>query len=78
MKRAIEQETLQALIETGAAREFRVLREGEGEAWRLEVRLGVKWLPIRSRREPVRYWRSLTAVGRFCEGVGIKVLTVEM
>lgn len=33
MKRAIEQETLQALVETSAAREFRVLREDE--AWRL-------------------------------------------
>lgn len=76
MRTAIEQETLAALIETGAAREFRVLRDGE--AWRLELRLGVKWLPIRSRREPVRLWRSLTAVGRFCEGVGIKVLTVEL
>lgn len=69
-------ETLQALVETGAAREFRVLREGE--TWRLGLRLGAKWLPIRSRREPVRYWRSLTAVGRFCEGMGIKVLTVEL
>ncbi|MEA1604579.1 hypothetical protein [Pseudomonas spirodelae] len=76
MKRAIEQETLQALVETGAAREFRVLREGDD--WRLELRLGVKWLPVRSRREPVRHWRSLTAVGRFCEGVGIKTLTVEL
>lgn len=75
MKRAIEQEALQALVETGAAREFQVLREGED--WRLELRLGVKWLPVRSRREPVRVWRSLTAVGRFCESVGIKVLTVE-
>ncbi|WP_223522344.1 hypothetical protein [Pseudomonas sp. A-B-26] len=76
MKRSIEQETLAALVETGAAREFRVLREGE--VWRLELRLGSKWLPVRSRREPVRLWRSLTAVGRFCEGVGIKVLTVEL
>lgn len=47
MKRAIEQETLQVLVETGAAREFRVLREGE--AWRLELRLGVKWLPVVNR-----------------------------
>lgn len=38
---AIERETLTALVETGAAREFRVLREGE--AWRLELRLDVKW-----------------------------------
>ena len=32
MKKAIEQETLAALVETGVAREFRVLRECE--AWR--------------------------------------------
>jgi hypothetical protein len=76
MRKAIEQETLAALVETAAAREFRVLREGE--AWRLELRLGAKWLPIRSRREPIRYWRSLTAVGRFCDGQGIKTLTVEL
>lgn len=38
MKRAVEQERLQASVETGIAREFRVLREGE--AWRLELRLG--------------------------------------
>ncbi|WEZ89805.1 hypothetical protein P3R38_05850 [Pseudomonas sp. NyZ480] len=76
MRTAIEQDTLAALVETGAAREFRVLHDGE--AWRLELRLGARWLPIRSRREPVRYWRSLTAVGRFCSAVGIKVLTVEL
>ena len=76
IKRAVEQGILQALVETGAVREFRVLREGED--WRLELRLGVRWLPVRSRREPVRHWRSLTAVGRFCKGVGIKVLTVEL
>lgn len=57
----------------GAAREFRVLRDGD--TWRLELRLDAKWLPMRSRRDTVRYWRSLTAVGRFCAGVGIKVLT---
>jgi hypothetical protein len=69
MKRAIEQETLQALVETGAAPGFRVLRDGE--AWRLELRLG-------STGIPVRYWRSLTAVGRFFARVGIKVLTLEL
>ena len=72
MKRAIEQETLQALVEIGAAREFRALREGK--AWRLELHLGV----VRSWRKSVRLWRSLTAVGGFCEGVGIKALTVEL
>ena len=33
MKQTIAQETLTALVEGGAGREFRVLREGE--AWRL-------------------------------------------
>ncbi|MHC2146479.1 hypothetical protein ACVI9W_002461 [Pseudomonas sp. 210_17 TE3656] len=66
MRKAIEQDTLAALVETGAAREFRVLRDGE--AWHLELRLGVKWLPVHSRREPVRYLRSLTAVGASVKG----------
>ncbi len=68
MKRAIEQETLQALVETWAAREFRVLREGE--AWRLELRLGSKWLPVHSRREPIRYWRSLRRWGGSAKALG--------
>uniref|UniRef100_UPI003F58B872 hypothetical protein n=1 Tax=Pseudomonas helvetica TaxID=3136738 RepID=UPI003F58B872 len=51
MKGAVKQETLQALVETGTAQEFRVLREGE--AWRLELHLGVKWLPVRSLRDLV-------------------------
>lgn len=63
MKRAIEQKTLQPLVETGAAREFRMLREGEGEVWRLELRLGSKWLPV-------RVWRSLTAVGGSAQAWG--------
>ncbi len=51
LKGAVKQETLQALVETGTAQEFRVLREGE--AWRLELHLGVKWLPVRSLRDLV-------------------------
>lgn len=55
MRKAIDQDTLQALIETGAT-----------------------WLPVRSRREPVRIWASLTAVGRFASGIGIRELNVEL
>ena len=40
MKQTIAQETLTALVEGGAGREFRVLREGE--AWRLELLLGAQ------------------------------------
>ena len=56
MKKAIDQDTLQALIETGAAREFLVTRGPGGEGWTLSTRLATTWLPIRSRREPIRVW----------------------
>lgn len=55
MKKAIDQDTLQALIETGAAREFLVRGPG-GEGWTLSTRLATTRLPIRSRREPTRVW----------------------
>lgn len=76
MRKAIDQDTLAALVETQAMREFRATRKGDG--WSLQGRIGASWLPIRSRREPVRIWASLTAVGRFCESQGISSLTVEL
>lgn len=33
MRKSIDQDTLQALIETGAARKFRVTRGPGGEGW---------------------------------------------
>lgn len=77
MRKAIDQDTLQALIETGAAREFRSRGPG-GEGWTLATRLGATWLPVRSRREPVRIWASLTAVERFASGIGIREFSVEL
>jgi hypothetical protein len=48
--------TLVALIESGAARDFRASRGPGGEVWSLSTRLGRVWLPVRSRREPIRTW----------------------
>jgi len=76
MKKAIQQDTLEALISAQALREIRAVRVGQG--WGLQGRLGASWLPVRSRREPVRVWASLTAVERFCNNVGIRQLTVEL
>lgn len=78
MRKSIDQDTLQALIETGAAREFLVTRGPEGEGWTLSTRLGATWLPLRSRREPLRIWASLTALERFAAGVGIRTFSVEL
>lgn len=76
MKKAIDQDTLAALVTTGAMREFRAVRKGD--AWSLQGRIGSSWLPVRSRREPVRTWASLTAIGRFAEGQGIRSFNVEL
>lgn len=76
MRKGIEQDALQALIEAQAIREVRVNRLEA--AWGVSVRLGMTWHPIRSRREATRTWASLTAVGRFCETVGLKVFSVEL
>ena len=76
MKKSIQQETLEALVSDQALRELRAVRMDGG--WSLQGRLGLSWRPVRSRREPVRIWRSLTALERFCTGLGVKQLIVEL
>lgn len=71
MRKAIDQDTLQALIETGAARELRATRGPGAEGWTLATRLGTTWLPV-------RLWASLTAVERFASRVGIREFNVEL
>ncbi|KFE51719.1 hypothetical protein IV02_11060 [Pseudomonas syringae] len=72
--RGLHEETLRAMLEAGAVRDVLVSRQDE--KWSLAVRLGgagSRWLPVRSRREALRTWASLTAVGRFAEAAGIRV-----
>ncbi|WP_375826120.1 hypothetical protein [Cellulosimicrobium sp. NPDC055967] len=67
------------MIEAGAVRDVLVSRHEE--KWGLAIRLGgagSRWLPVRSRREALRTWTSLTAVGRFAESLGVKGFFVEM
>jgi len=42
MKKAIDQDTFAALVQTSAVRDFRATRRGE--KWQLEARLGAFWL----------------------------------
>lgn len=58
---------------SGAARVPRCAR-----GWSLQGRIGLSWRPVRSRREAVRVWPSLTAVERFCVKIGLKQLVVEL
>ncbi len=76
MKKSIQQETLEALIGDQALRECRAVRVDGG--WSLQGRIGLSWRPVRSRREAVRVWPSLTAVERFCVKIGLKQLVVEL
>ncbi|MEE3509657.1 hypothetical protein QN399_26050 [Pseudomonas sp. 10C3] len=79
MREGIQEETLRAMLEGGAVREVLVSRHGD--QWGLAIRLGgvgSRWLPVRSRREALRTWASLTAVGRFADAQGIKGFAVEL
>lgn len=78
---AIQEEVLRALVQQHAVRECLVARVAGGPAWGLSIRLGgsgARWVPVRSKREPVRTWASLTAVGRFADGIGLKGFSVEL
>ncbi|MCK9718343.1 hypothetical protein LT722_19840 [Pseudomonas syringae pv. syringae] len=44
----------------------------------LEGGAGSRLLPVRSRREALRTWVSLTVVGRFAESAGIRAFQVEV
>ncbi|MBD8483985.1 hypothetical protein [Pseudomonas coleopterorum] len=79
MRSGIHEDALQAMLEGGAVREVLVSRHDE--KWTLAIRLGgagSRWLPVRSRREALRTWASLTAVGRFAQAMGIKNFAVEL
>jgi len=79
---AIQSDTLKALVSQHAVREAVVGRVAGSDAqWTLSVRLGgptSRLVPVRSRREPLRTWASLTAVGRFADAVGLRGFTVEL
>lgn len=78
MRSGIQEDALRVMLECGAVREVLVSRHGD--KWGLAIRLGgagSRWMPVRSRREVLRTWASLTAVGRFAEALGIKAFAVE-
>ena len=75
MTKAIDYNALQTLITAQAIRETRCNRLQGG--YGLSVRLGLAWHPVRSKREPVHVFPTLTAVGKFCDKIGIKSLSVE-
>lgn len=54
---------------------------GDNHRWTLSVRHGgspARLIPVRSRRGPLRIWTSLSAVGKFADGVGLTGFTVAL
>ncbi len=74
----VQEEALLALVSEGAVREFLVRRGPDGKGWTFAVRLGRRWISVRSRREPIRVWASLTAVGNYAERIGVRGFGVEL
>lgn len=79
---AIQSDTLKVLVSQHAIREVVVGRvAGHDAKWTLSIQLGgasARLVPVRSRREPIRTWASLTAVGRFAESLGVRGFRVEL
>ncbi len=80
--KGIDEDALKLMVHNNAVREVVVARaEDDRGKWTVAVRLGgpgSRLIPLRSRREPVRTWASLTAVERFAEKVGIRGFGVEL
>lgn len=79
---AMDVHMLRQYLANGSVREAYVGRQGGSAVhWTLAVRIGgpaSRLIPVRSKREPVRTWKSLSSVGKFAEGLGIKALIVEL
>ena len=78
MRQAIHEDALALLISQHAAREFMVRATPGGNGWAFYVRLGSTWLPVRSRREPMRVWASPTAAVKFAQELGVRALVFEL
>lgn len=79
MREAIAEDALRNLVESNAVRDWRI--ERYGDKWSLLIQLGgsgSRWIPIRSKREPVRTWASLSSVGAYAESMGVRTITVHL
>ncbi|MDB5995335.1 MAG: hypothetical protein JWP42_2471 [Pseudomonas sp.] len=81
MGEAIHDDTLKALVSHHVIREVIVgLVAGDDQQWTLSVRLSgptARLIPVRSRREPLRIWKSLEAVAKSANAVGLRGFSVE-
>ncbi|WP_122423286.1 hypothetical protein [Pseudomonas viridiflava] len=78
MREAIDEAVLKALMDGRGISDFLVTRVNDGFGLSVRYTSSARWLPIRSRREPVRTWASLSAVGKYLERLGVREFRVEL
>lgn len=80
--KGIDEDVFKLMVHAKAVREVVAVRtEADRGKWTVAVRIGAgdsPLVPLRSRREPVRTWASLTAVERFAERMGLEQFAVEL
>ncbi len=79
MSEGLHEDVLRVLSATGVVREVVVSRLDE--KWRVSIRLSgssSRMLYVRSRREPVRTWASLSAVGTYLECLNLFDFHVQL
>ncbi len=80
MRQSITAEGLIALVAAGAAWDVRAVPGPDGHGWQLQVRYSKesRHFPLRSRRELVRVFRTLDALNRYAQNLGIRRFSVEI
>ncbi|MCP1652713.1 hypothetical protein [Pseudomonas nitroreducens] len=79
MKDTITDDQLAALVKANGARDPLVTQGPGGVGWKLQIRYsgGSAYHVLRSRREPVRVFRTLDSLHRYCAKIGLRGFTVE-
>lgn len=80
MKDTISDDALTTLVQAGGAHDPLVTRGPGGIGWRLQIRYanGDHLYTLRSKREPIRVFRTLESLSRYCDGIGLRALRLEL
>lgn len=80
MNHTISDAALVALVRADSTREALAARGPAGEGWKLQIRYGGDndLHTLRSQRQPVRVFRTLDSLRRYCAGIGLAQLNVRL
>lgn len=67
---------LSALVDASAIQAVRAV--ADGRRFRLEVRAGLEWRAVATRRGALRRWSSLDSLARYCRRLGLGRLELDL